>query len=446
MKKYKEQLRAVSEIFIIRILGLLLLGINPIILGRLLGQSEYGKYAYVFNWVLLIGSVGVFGLDILALREVSILFEGKDLATLRIFIFWSLRIVAIVTMFIGLILYVLPLWIPTHILTESTRFLLNWKEVFFIIVAIFIVLRFLEGVNLGMGRLLIAQIARLVVMPAGVLLSVFAMHLLGLRVQAHQALQFLLVASLAGFVLSFWGVSCFFKRNNSKTLSSSHIPINASSWFNSAWSLFWANLLSLFNERIGVIILGSVGTASAVGAFDVAVQLSKLLTFPLLVVSTAVSPELARIQARGNEMIFRKETQSLVSKASQLILLMSVPLFISLWVFGGSLLAWMGRGFLEEAQHSLQILLLGQFVNALAGPVALLLNMIGKEKETLVGVALAALVNFALSVVLVSRWRVDGIAFASTVGLIIWNIYLVWRAYTQMGIWPAAIGAHIYDK
>ena len=75
-------------------------------------------------------------------------------------------------------------------------------------------------------------------------------------------------------------------------------------------------------------------------------------------------------------------------------------------------------------------LALGQLVNAGMGSVGALLNMTDHERDTLRGVAIAAVANVVLGLVLIPLYGLEGAAIATAVPLIIWNLLLrqaVWR-------------------
>jgi len=80
------------------------------------------------------------------------------------------------------------------------------------------------------------------------------------------------------------------------------------------------------------------------------------------------------------------------------------------------------------------ILCLGQLVNACAGSVGLILNMVGLEHLVARGVAIAALNNVALNAVLIPFWGPTGAAIASSTSLAIWNVLLALWLYKRTGL------------
>jgi len=107
-----------------------------------------------------------------------------------------------------------------------------------------------------------------------------------------------------------------------------------------------------------------------------------------------------------------------------------VPVTLVFVLFGERFLALaFGPGY-AGGHTTLAILALGQLVNAGMGSVGVLLNMTGHERDTLRGVAIAAVANVVLGLVLIPLFGLEGAATATAVTLIIWNLLLrqaVWR-------------------
>ena len=74
------------------------------------------------------------------------------------------------------------------------------------------------------------------------------------------------------------------------------------------------------------------------------------------------------------------------------------------------------------------------------GPVGLLLNMTGHERETAKGVAISAVLNMVLNFLLIPRWGITGAAVATTVSMIAWNLLLAWQVNTKLTIQPTIFG------
>ena len=146
-------------------------------------------------------------------------------------------------------------------------------------------------------------------------------------------------------------------------------------------------------------------------------------------------PGVARLYTKGDIQAL----QALVTSSARFILVLAVSAALIFIVFGSWIL---GAAFGPEYAKGytiLVVLVVGQLANAVFGSVVLLLNMGGHEKDTLIGVALAACANVALNLLLMPHYGGLGAAFATSITLMIWNAVLCWRVYTRMGVNSTAI-------
>jgi O-antigen/teichoic acid export membrane protein len=144
------------------------------------------------------------------------------------------------------------------------------------------------------------------------------------------------------------------------------------------------------------------------------------VVFGLGIVNFLILPNIAGMHARGD----RIGLQHLVTKAARIVSLMAAAGLAILLFAGHPLLSLMFGAEFTEAYMALIILAFGQLVNALFGPVALVLNMTGHERLTLIGVLVAVGVNVLLNLLLIPRFGMEGAACASAAALITWNVVL----------------------
>lgn len=104
-------------------------------------------------------------------------------------------------------------------------------------------------------------------------------------------------------------------------------------------------------------------------------------------------------------------------------------IFILLLLFRRPILDFFGPEF-SVGEMALMVLAVGQFFNAVCGPVGVVLQMTGKQKLFRNLVFWAFLCNLILSLILVPIYGLKGAAISCAAGMSIWNIvgvYLVWK-------------------
>jgi O-antigen/teichoic acid export membrane protein len=117
----------------------------------------------------------------------------------------------------------------------------------------------------------------------------------------------------------------------------------------------------------------------------------------------------------------------------------TVPVSLGLVVLGTTVLGWFGEEFTGGAL-ALQVLLVGQVVNALCGSVGTVLLMIGRERELGIVSAASAVLNVVLNLVLIPRLGIVGAALASSASLVLFNVVLVVRVRFSLGLDTTVFG------
>jgi len=122
-----------------------------------------------------------------------------------------------------------------------------------------------------------------------------------------------------------------------------------------------------------------------------------------------------------------------VSKAAKLSVAWSAPVAIVLIAFRHPLLSIFGPQF-QSAGLALVIMVIGQFVNTVAGPAGVVLMMTRHERAAAAGVGAGLLVNLALNALLVPSLGVVGAAIGTSASRIIWNAALAGYAALRLNI------------
>jgi O-antigen/teichoic acid export membrane protein len=201
-------------------------------------------------------------------------------------------------------------------------------------------------------------------------------------------------------------------------------------WWLSAWPLAFLGGMSLINNQASTIILGFFVPDAAIGIYRVAAQMSVLASFGLETVNMVMEPRFAALYAKGDMV----RLQRLVTASARVILAMNVGITLGCILLGRLFLRLaFGPAYLG-AYIPLLILLAGQAVNSAAGSVGMLLNMTRHERDTARGLAVSAILNVVLNLLLVPLLGVIGAAMATAVSLITWNVLLWWAVRQRLGI------------
>jgi O-antigen/teichoic acid export membrane protein len=200
----------------------------------------------------------------------------------------------------------------------------------------------------------------------------------------------------------------------------------AQAWLISIVPLALTAGLQIINSQADILVLGLFRTSDDVGVYKVAAQAAMLIPFGLQAVNMVIMPYIARLHAEGDH----PRLQRLVTQSARAILALALPLVLAFVFFGDAILAFAFGAEYARGHLALILLSLGQLVNAAMGSVGVLLNMTGHERDTLRGVAVAALANLILNFLLIPPFGLLGAAAATACTFVIWN-FLLRRAVWQ---------------
>jgi len=112
-------------------------------------------------------------------------------------------------------------------------------------------------------------------------------------------------------------------------------------------------------------------------------------------------------------------------KSTKMIFWSTAPILISLIVFGKFvLLNFFGLNFIKS-YTPLLIIIVGQFINAICGPVGYFLNMTGNERFVSFVILISCIINIVLGYALIPKYGINGSAVASAISIIFWNLTMV---------------------
>lgn len=244
---------------------------------------------------------------------------------------------------------------------------------------------------------------------------------------AQQAMGLYVTAAVIAFVIGAW----LLRRSQPAELSATpESRCESNAWRKAVIPLALISGLQLVNSYADLIILGFFRTDEEVGIYRAVFQVAMLVIFGLQAMNQVVQPHFARLYRQGDH----DRLQRLVTTSARAILALAVPPILLFIIFGEALLGWVFGDAFRAGALALALLAGGQLVNAAMGSVGMLLNMTGHEKDTMRGVAWAAVANVIMNLALVPPFGMAGAAAASVITLIMWNITLAVFVKRRLGI------------
>jgi O-antigen/teichoic acid export membrane protein len=204
----------------------------------------------------------------------------------------------------------------------------------------------------------------------------------------------------------------------------------------SALPFMWLGGMYLVSSRVDLIMLGSMKGAQEAGIYAIAIRAAELVPFMGVAVNLVLAPRIAQLYHAGNHALL----QRMVSSAIRRVFLATLPLALVLTTAAWWLLYYLFGSEFTPATRPLQILAVSQLVVVAFGSLGTILNMVGQERLSLVGVGIALGLNVLLNAILIPSFGANGAAVATGTSLIVRQTLLWYWLRRRLGLRSSAFG------
>lgn len=387
-----------------------------LIYARALGPHGYGLYAYVIAWAALLTILVGMGLPGYLLREGT-----KRPASIRWMRHWADRRVLLAGL-AAAVLMACAYFVPE---AAEARWL-------FVVAALLPLLSSLGSVRADLlrsrGWVARSQWPSLIAGPA-LMLMVLAI----LWAWRGRLYPIELVAGMLGSAFLVLVVNEFQLRRAApgpKILPDIKISIRA------ALPFMWLGGLYLLNNRVDLILIGTLRGAHDAGLYAVATRAATLVLFVSQAANMALAPRIASLYHTGDQV----RLQRLITAAARRILIATLPLAILLVTAAWWLLYYLFGASFTPAARPLQILAGSQLAAVAIGSVGVILNMAGHERRSMVGLSIAVVLNIVLNLILIPRLGPEGAAIATGASIVFAQALMWYWIRRRLHLRPSALG------
>jgi len=213
--------------------------------------------------------------------------------------------------------------------------------------------------------------------------------------------------ALFGFVI----VNKNFKRLTIRTATNSWRFIGES------FPMLISTTITVFMGWIDSFVLGIYVSDSEIGVYNVAIKIALGASFAMEAINSGLAPKVARLFFEKREVEFQK----LIRFTTILNFGITVAIITVIVVFNQWLLGLFGEEF-KSGFQVLLILSLVHLMNSFMGSAAIIMQMIGYQKQYQNIAILALIINLGLNFVLVPQYGNTGAALATAFSLTIWYV------------------------
>lgn len=417
--------RASGTMLVLQIGGAALSLLLGIVLGRSLGKTAYGEYAYALAWINVLLIPAMLGQGTAAVRFVAEYAANARHALLRGFLRRSMLLVGCASLAVAGI-------------AGSIVFVVDWpldrRLSFLTALALLPALGLLtlwRGVLQGFRQALRAFAGLLILRPTLTLLAVVAALAVGVKLDSGSALALNVFASIAVLVpVGYWVYRAAGLVSRSAECSYATLR-----WLRVGIPLLATGALSTVLAQADLVMLGSLRGSAEAGIYAAAIRIAAGVGFGLVAGNAVVAPMIAA-HFHAGEMTELRRVLRLTARA---VLFFTLLLMLGVIVLGHWALGLFGRGF-EDGYAALIILAGAQALNALAGPVAYLMSMTGHQNRAAVILAVAVVVALVLNAVLIPPFGAVGAGLATVGGTLCWNLLMLLHVRAKIGVNPTAFG------
>ncbi|MEM7353724.1 MAG: oligosaccharide flippase family protein [Acidobacteriota bacterium] len=401
----RELLTSGVSIGLLRMLGGLLAVVVTIVLGRHLGPSGLGIYAYAVTCLTLATVPVSYGWSTLLLKTVSENLHDEDWSQTKGLAIKGTHLALLFAILLWIILLAASVVAP-HLLPEALTPLTLTVLVGILLCDQLSALR--TAILRGLDYPVIGQIPEMLVRPTALILGALLIFTVAGESTSVFHAFVALIAAAAVSVLVGQGLLW---RKTPGALSRASARFSTRAWLAIAAPIAASSGLMVLNGYVDLLVLGSLGEVAQVGLYRVALQVGLVSGMAYTALNMLANQRFAYLRAAGE----LAQTQTTATFMARIALLCAIPIPIVLILRGREIIAAVfGEAFID-ALEPMVILALGQCLNAATGMARTLLIMSGQEKTVALITVAAVLGNLLCCLVLIPRLGMSGAALANLI-------------------------------
>lgn len=417
--KIKELLQKGFWTLLARSIGAVLMFLMTILFARWLGASDFGLFSLGLTIMTVLGILARWGTDQILLKQVGAHWETEP-ETAKGYTVGVIKLVLIISILFATFVVIFHGEIATTIFNKPEfAGVLFW---FGLMILPFSINYTLAETYKGMGKPILSSYLQNVI-PAffAILLGSFLYYLNQSNlISISQAFAVGACMALL-FSIALW--RRIIRKMNTTTVSLKQV-------FKEGWPMLLITSGALVMAWSDMVILGIWGTSEELGIYSVASRTVMVMTLILVAMNSITAPRYSKLFSAGNGKGLAKLAQN---SSKILVGIVLIPSAILL-VFSEEIMSLFGPEFIIGAPI-LMVLVIGQFFNVACGSVGYLLTMTGHEKAFRNIILVTAVFNIILSIILVQQYGALGVAYATAISMVLWNIWALFMVKHKLGFW-----------
>lgn len=202
------------------------------------------------------------------------------------------------------------------------------------------------------------------------------------------------------------------------------------SLFKVAFPLWVIGIMLFVLTRFDIWIIGNMLSSQEVAVYGTLLKLTFTLGVIFSIFNSVIAPLISEIYLK-NEL---KRLEEIIRSAATFSAIPALIFTLLLLFFGGDILRILFGEYFVKGETALQILTVGISINILTGCSGTLLMYTDYQKIMMTITICSGLLTILLSYLLIIPYGIEGVAFASSSGMVFQNIFMFYYARKKVGI------------
>ncbi|MBP2283630.1 O-antigen/teichoic acid export membrane protein [Flavobacterium sp. CG_23.5] len=189
---------------------------------------------------------------------------------------------------------------------------------------------------------------------------------------------------------------------------------------NKSFPMMLSGVFLILLNWTDILMLGRIENESQIGIYNTAFKIGYLTLFFVVSMNVLIMPKVSELYYKNNIA----EMKKVINRITQLVIILTIPLAVTLIFFSELILKLFGPGFVA-GKNTLILITIGSLFNAMTGNVDQILNMTNHQKIVKNIFFLGFLLNVILNIFLIPKYGIEGAATSSLITNIVVNIVFV---------------------
>lgn len=416
--------RAALGSALVKAVGVGLMFFLQVMLARILGMEEFGIYVYVLAWLNVLALFSTLGFENTLVRYVAVYGSGGEWGLLKGLLRVGNSFVMLMSLLAGACVWLAGWYMLGNGDGSTGRT--------FMVAAGVLPLLALSMINQaairGMKDVVRGQLPVLLLYPLITVVLVAGWHYrFHDPLTAPDAMFFSMLAALVALLMAYRWLRVLLPGK----VHAAEGAYAIRDWFGMSVPMLWLAGMGIVLTHTDIIMLGLIGGTQDAGIYGAAVRVSMVVAFGLTATNTIIAPVIAELYDK-KEIDDLKRILLLTARG---VFAITVAVCVLLLLFGYEVLGIFGSDF-TAGYVALLVLLAGQLINAVSGPVGYVMSMTGHQHRAARIIGVCALFNIVLNAMLIPLFGMSGAASATAITTAMWNLMMLGYTWKKLQINP----------